>query len=495
MKRLLFWAVVLANAPVAAAPAPVELRVCDDVRDPMTLDPQREFSEKNHTVVQQLFEGLVRFGPKGEIEPALATSWRRMDAKRMRFTLRKNALFHDGTPVNAEAVRFSVARYLDPGTGFPAAGFISTLEKAEVVNEHTVDVITKIPDGLLLNRLAGFVVIVSPQHYGSNSPETLRDLPVGSGPFKIERWDHGKELRLRAFERYWNPDEPKLAGLVFRFVPVEEQADALLSGRIDLVTNLPGTRTLDVQKATGTYVVKAPTFYTVAGNFNVSRKPLSDKSVREAINLAVDRQALVRYDIFGNGTPIATLSQPGEEGHNPRLALYPYDPARAQYLLKEAGYPTGFKLKLLLKANAERTGKIIAKQLEKIGVTLEPTLVTDAELFKYLEDKSKWDIAMYDVPDPMHDSTFIPTIFLAGSSPFSLSVSTAVDAGIAAVVLELDPEKRKRAEQSLDRLIREEHLALPTYQRLRTYGVRKGVTFKPYISGMPYFHEATKTAP
>lgn len=495
MKRLLFWAAVLASAQVSAAPAPVELRVCDDVRDPMTLDPQREFSEKNHTVVQQLFEGLVRFGPKGEIQPALATSWQRVDAKRVRFSLRRNALFHDGTPVNAEAVRFSIARYLDPQTGFPAAGFISTLEKAEVVDEHTVDVITKFPDGLLLNRLAGFVVIVSPQHYSSNSTDTLKELPVGSGPFKIESWEHGRELRLKAFERYWNPSQPKVDNLVFRFLPVEAQTDALLDGDLDLVTNLPGTRTLEVQKTTRTYVVKAPTFYTVAGNFNVSRKPLSDKRVREAINLAVDRQALVRYDIFGNGTPIATLSQPGEDGHNPRLPLYPYDPARAQFLLKEAGYPTGFKLKLLLKANAERTGKIIAKQLEKIGVALEPTLVTDAELFKYLEDKSKWDIAMYDVPDPMHDSTFIPTIFLAGSSPFSLSVSSAVDAGIAAVVTELDPAKRKQAEMTLDRLIREEHLALPTYQRLRTYGVRKGVKFTPYLSGMPYFHEATKAQP
>lgn len=498
MKRLLFLAAVLSSVagagPVLAASSGT-LVVCDDVRDPMTLDPQREFSEKNHTVVQQMFEGLVRFAPDGAIIPALAVSWERMDPLRMRFKLRPGVVFHNGRPFDAESVKFSVSRYLDPKTGFPAAGFLSTLDGVEVVDDLTVDVVTKSPDGLLLNRLAGFVVMVEPEYYRGGDEEALRRRPVGTGPFAFESWTEGRSVRLKAFRSYWNKSLPKLGALEFRFIPLESQVEALLGGDVDVLTSLPGTRTLEVQASTAARVVKAATFYTVAGNFNTARPPLSDFRVRKAINLAVDRQALVRYDIFGNGGAIGTLTLPGEDGHDESIKPYPYSPRTAKRLLAEAGYPEGFALKVLLKANAERTGKILQTQLAKVGVALETTLVTDAELFTFLHDRSRWDIAIYDVPDPMHHANFIRSIFLASASPFSLAASPEVDAGLAKVASELDPAKRAAASKALDRLIHEKHLALPTYQRLRTYGVRRGIAFSPYRSGMPYFYDATKKVP
>lgn len=468
--------------PMAAKP----LVVCDDVKDPMTLDPQREFSEKNHTIVQQIFEGLVRFGPEGGIEPALATEWKRLDDRTMQFKLRRGVVFHDGEPFKADSVKFSIERYLDPATGFPAFGYINSLDHVDVIDDYTVNVVTKYSDGLLLNRLAGFIMIV-PLSYRGRAPEFLREHPVGTGAFHLNRWEHGRQLVLDANPDYWRLGFPKASQLVFRFLPYDRQIEALLKGDVDVLTNVPGTRTLDVQQSTGAYVVKKPSLYTMAGNFNLSRKPLSDKRVREALNLAVDREELIRYDIFGNGLPIATLGLPDEFGTDASLKPYPYDIEKAKALLSQAGYGKGFSLKALLKVNAERTGRILAKQLSRIGVKLEFTLVTDAELFEFLKDRSRWDMAIYSCPDPMYHAYFIRSIFLAGSSPFSLYPDPGIDSRLDALIRTIDAKRQERISKELDDYISSEFLALPTYQRLGVYGVRRGVRFTPYKSGMPYF--------
>lgn len=476
----------------AAGPAARPLVVCDDVKDPLTLDPQRQFSEKNHTVIQQIFEGLVRFGPDGEIEPALAVSWERIGPTKMRFHLREGVRFHNGEAFDAEAVRFTVARYLDPEIGFPARGYLGTLDRAEVVDAATIDLVTREPDGLLLNRVAGFLVVVPPVYYAKTPLKILHDHPVGSGAFSFARWKRGDRIELRRNPSYWDPRYPRADGLVFRFLPMKDQVEALLNGTVDVVTNLPGTRTLEVQRSPNARVLKKPELYTMAGNFNTSRPPLDDARVREAINRAVNRADLIRYDLHGNGIPAATLSVEGETGHDASLLPYAHDPERAKRLLAEAGHPNGFRLKVLLKANAERTGRILAKQLARVGVRLDFTLVTDAQLFEKLRDRDKWDMAIYSCPDPMHHAYFIRSIFVGGNSPFSLTRESDIDDGMAAVERTLEPGKQIELSRALDRLIYERYLALPTYQRVGVAGVGRGVEFTPYSSGMPYFFAARK---
>lgn len=484
--------ILASTAPaVEVSSAAKVLTVCDDVQDPSTLDPQKEFSEKNHTLVQQLFEGLVRFGPEGEIVPALATGWRRLDATTLQFTLREGVVFHNGEPFDAHSVKFSVERYLNRGTGFPALGFIDSIERVEIISETTVNVITKRPDGLLLNRLAGFMVMVPPAYYGSQAEATLRENPVGTGAFMFHRWAKGERIVLRANPAYWNRGYPKVDELVFKFIPIGAQVDALLSGELDILTNLPGTRTMDVQRSSRTVVVKRPTFYTVVGNLNVSRGPLSSRRVREALNIGIDRKALVRYDLLGNGVPIGTLTLPGEFGHNDALEPYPYDPARAKRILAEEGYPDGFVLKVLLKVNAARTGKILAKQLERLGVRFDVTLMTDARIYELMKERGQWDVMIADCPDPMHHAFFLTSIFLGSKSPFSLPTVPSIDERLERLASTLELDEQRRLSEELGGFVHEEFLVIPTYQRIRTYGLRRGVGFTPYLSGMPYFFEAT----
>ncbi len=473
------------SQPVAASSR--TLVVCDDVIDPATLDPQKEFSEKNHTIVQQIFEGLVRFDADGKIVPALATGWRRLSPTVMQFDLRKGVYFHNGEPFNAQSVRFSIERYLDPKTAFPARGFIDTIDHVEIVDDHRVNIVTKMPDGLLLNRIAGFIVMVPPEYYRNNPAIDLQEKPIGTGAFVFKNWIAGDRIELSANRSYWRKSYPRVSSLIFRFIPENDQVRALMDGSVDILTNLPGTKTFEVQHSGKTYVVKRETFYTVAGNFNTARAPLSDIRIRKALNLAVDRQSLVRYDILGNGGPIGTLSLPGEFGHNPNILPYPFDLKKAQQLLSAAGYPHGLRLHVLLKVNAERTGKIIASQLARIGVKEDITFVSDADLFAQLRDRARWDMAIYDVPDPMYHAFFITSIFLSGQSPFALSSSTALDDRFSRLVGTLDTGQQRVVAEDIDDFVHVNYLALPTYQRIRTYGLRRGVSFVPYISGMPYF--------
>jgi peptide/nickel transport system substrate-binding protein len=488
-------AALLSAAPARAAAvssAPVVLSVCDDVHDPLTLDPHKEFAEKNHTLLQQMYEGLVRFDAQGRIEPALAVSWQRRDPLRMRFQLRREVQFHNGEPFNAEAVRFTIARYLDPKTGFPALGFINSLDKVEIIDEHTVDIITKFPDGLLLNRLAGFILVVPPRYLADKGDEALAKYPVGTGPFRFARWERGRGVFMTRYASYWDSKRPKVDQLVFKFIAAEDQLEALKSGEIDIATELPGTQTTAAMRSGSLKVIKAPSFYTVTGSLNTNRPPLNDKRVRQALNLALNKDDLIRYDLLGNGRTIATVTMAGEEGHNADLKPYPYSPSEAKRLLKEAGFPSGFTLRALVKIQGERAAKIIEEQLARIGVKLDVHLVTDAEVVQTLIG-GRWDVFIAGCPDPMAHSYFIQSIYLYGRSPYRVAQNPAYDALLEAMVATLDDERRREMAFELDRYIHDEALLLFLYQRIKTYGVRKGVEFAPSITGMPYFFDVSKT--
>jgi peptide/nickel transport system substrate-binding protein len=321
---------VLGLPDAGRAAAHGRLVVCDDVHDPLTLDPQKQFSEKNAALCQQMFEGLVQFDPDGRIVPALAVSWERLDPLRVRFHLRKGVVFHDGEAFDAGAVKYSIERYLDPATHFPARAFVDSIAGAEVIDADTVVLATKYPDSLLLNRLAAIVLIVPPQYLRRVGDEAFARSPVGTGPFRFVSWEEGRAVVMEAFDRYWMPAFPRTKTLVFRFVPEAQQVRELLAGRIDLLTELPGTATLAVTRNPRTRILKKESLFTVCASLNVSSGPLRDVRVRQAMNYAIDKTALIRYDLLGNGRPLASLSMEGETGHDPDLRPYAFDPAKAR---------------------------------------------------------------------------------------------------------------------------------------------------------------------
>lgn len=490
--RALCWSALIAasclQSTVHAAERQETLVVCDDVADPATVYPPREFVEKNHTILQQVFDPLVRIDADGRIVPALAESWRWREDGALELRLRDGVFFHDGTPFDARAVKFSIERYLDPNTGFPAIGFLSHITGVEVVDDRTVAIKTAFPDGILLNRLAALVLIMSPKHYADPGDAKAMARPVGTGAFMFDEWVPGKHISLKANPRYWRQGLPRYKALIFKFLPPPEQVKALLTGAVDVVTELPGTETLRVMKSGKAEVIKRLSYYTVAGSINVSSGPLSDVRVRRALNHAINKEELIRYDLLGNGRPLASTTMPGEIGHNPDLKPYPHDIAAAKRLLKEAGYPSGVKLRLIIKYQTERSAKILAKQLSRAGISLDIHQSPDSTLSRDIQAGS-WDFTFGGCPDPFSHSFFVQSIFLFSRSPFSIMRLPEYDEMLTRMVSTLDPAEQQRIGMEVDRFVHEHALAPFTYQKIRTYGVKKGVHFTPSITGMPYFDE------
>ncbi len=488
----LWFCLFVGLARGAEAPPPRRLILCDDVRDPLALDPHKQFSEKNHTLLQQIYEGLVRFDAAGRVEPALAVSWERIDPLRMRFKLREGVRFHNGEPLTAEAVRFTMERLLDPKTGFPGFPFVATISRVEVVDPMTVDVVTHQPDGILLNRLC-ILLILPPVHFREAGEAGLTSRPVGTGPFRFHSLEPGRAVVLRANRDYWMPGVPKLDEVVFRFIPEEEKLKELFAGRVDLVTNIPGTKTLEVQKRRDTAIIKGRTFFTAFAAMNPSEGPFSDVRVRRAMNLAVDRESLVRYDAMGNAVSLATLSMPGEPGHNPDLKPYPYDPRRARALLREAGYPKGFEVSAIVNANAVRTAKILSAQLARVGVRVRPTVSSDAQLLERFADP-RFKMGVGGLPDPMGHSYFIQSIALYSPSPYSQGRLPEYDRRLEEMARTIEDGKREELGREIDRYVYEQALAIFGYQRIQTHAVRRGVRFTHYVTGMPHLYSAENEA-
>ncbi len=464
--------------------------VCDDTQEPLTLDPQKEFTEKNHTVVQQIFDGLVRFDPKGMIEPSLATSWDRINPTTVQFHLRSGVLFHNGEPFDARAVKFSIERYLDPATAFPARGFIDSIDHVDIIDLHTINLVTKYPDSLLLNRLAGFIVIVPPAYVVRNHGQDWNEHPVGTGAFQFKSWKHNQEIELEANPHYWEQGWPKITHLYFRFLDTKDQLRELIEGGLGMATDIPGTETLNIERSRTATVIKCPTLYTVAASFNVTTGPLKNIYLRQALNYAIDKEELIRYDLLGNGYPVKSLvltdeSTPLDES---KLDLYPYDPEKAKELLKMANYDARVPLRML-EVKAERAAKIIIAQWKRVGIAAQMVSSTDAKINEDVR-KADWDIVLGACPDPMHHPFFIHSIFLYSKSPFSLTRDPELDKLIEALPQEFDPAREDQKIQQLASYVNKNALSLFTYQRIKTYGVHKNVHFQAYSSGMPYFRRA-----
>lgn len=487
LKASILALVALPLAAAAAGASTKTLIVCDDVADPATLDPHKQFAEKNHTLLQQIYEGLVRFDSDGKVEAALAESWERIDPLRVRFKLRKNVKFHDGEAFKANSVKFSFDRYLNPATGFPGIPFLSSIARVEVIDDYTVDIVTSFPDGILLNRLAGFTVIVPEGYIKANGEDVLLTKPVGTGAFKFDHWKKGKEIVLSANPEYWMAGFPKVERLIFRFLPAGDQIPALFAGNIHLMSELPGTMTLRIAENPKTKVIKKYTYNTVVTSLNTSEGPLKDVRVRQAINYAINKDEMIQYDLLANGRAIATVTMAGEEGHNPQLKPYPFDRKKAKALLDEAGIPhQSITLNALVKEQGRRTIGIIKEHLRIIGITVNVHYTNDANIIKDIASK-KWDMVVGNCSDPMVHSFFIQSIVFYSKSPYALLRDSVYDAKLEAMMMELDPVKRPELGRELDSYIYNQALGLFTYQRLRTYASDRRVHYQPYVSGMPYY--------
>ncbi|MBP6726718.1 MAG: ABC transporter substrate-binding protein [Thauera sp.] len=363
---LIGWLASLALAP-AYANTKVDV-VFGITLEPNTLDPTTAPAAAIGEVVHyNVLEGLVKIEENGETTPLLAASWQASaDEREYTFRLRPGVRFHDGQPLDAAAVRFSFERAKAPNSGNKSRSkLFDNIERIETPDLFTVVLTLRHRDPHLLYRLGESpAVILHPASVAQAS-----SAPVGTGPFRLERWDKGHSITLVKWAGYRNADAVQLQRAVFRFVNTFVD-DTELPTDIDVFFNF-ATRTVLRNRLNERYQVLIGGSSSKALLAMNNRHPaLADVRVRRAINHALDRAAMIQQVLDGRGSAIGSHFSPTEGGYLHLANRYPFDPDRARALLKEAGLESGLKLRLSLPPTpyARDGGKLVAEQLAAVGI-------------------------------------------------------------------------------------------------------------------------------
>lgn len=322
------------------------------VAEPVSLDPAQVSDINSMRVHSNIYDGLTAFElGTFNLKPALAKSWDISDdGLTYTFELRDDVTFHDGTPFNAEAAKFSFERilfedheYYNIGQYPFAAFYFGSVKEFEVVDEFTLTMHLSEPFAPLLNNLAtatGF--ICSPEAIKTYGQDFTQN-PVGTGPFKFVSWEHNVRVTLERNPDYWD-GPPQLQNLVFRPITEEQtRLTELLSGGVNFIVDVPPDNIAQITSNDQFTFVEQPGPHIWWLSINHKLPPFDDVRVRQAINYAVNKEAIVKDVLKDTGTVANTVVPPAIEwAYNPDAMKYPYDPEKAKALLEEAGVGDGF---------------------------------------------------------------------------------------------------------------------------------------------------------
>ncbi len=342
---------------------------------PDTLDAPITAERNAHNASRGMFDSLVWINDQGDIEPELAESWEiSEDGLEYTFHLRKDVTFHNGEPFNADAVVFSWERYSNPDLPWNERWRMA--DNVEKVDDYTVKITTTEPKPLLLRTIAISWEIVPPKYFEEVGDVEFGSHPVGTGPFQLVEWVKGDHITLEANPNYWRESYPRLAQVIFR--PIPESATrvaAIQTGEVDIVGRLSSEEAQSLLGAPGVQVIRYPVarvYYIAFNNLTTGvGKPTEDPLVRQAMNYAVDVQAIVDALFDGFAKPATGFVASGELGYG-AVEPFGYDPDKAKELLTEAGYPNGFSMDFACPAGAythfEEVCEAIQGYLEAVGI-------------------------------------------------------------------------------------------------------------------------------
>jgi peptide/nickel transport system substrate-binding protein len=417
--------------------------------DAQTLDPQFVTDIPTARVVMQLHETLVYPDSKGEMKGVLAESWTVSDDKlTWTFKLRPGVKFHDGTPFNAAAVKFTFDRITNEATRSPRRSSTSSIDSVAVVDDMTVAIRTKTVFAPLLAQLSAYnLAIISPKAGAALNAEYSK-APAGTGPFKLGSWTPSEKMTLARNTDYWG-DKAKLDSVEISIVPEDSaRVLALLAGQADMIANVPPVMVNRLKGAPNVQVIDKTGFRTIYAAMNLKMKPFDDVRVRQAVAYAIDTKGLLEGVMNKIGTPGGGLESPVIPGA-PTLPPYPYDPAKAKALLTEAGYPNGVTVDFYVPTgryiNDRQLGEAIQAQLAKVGIKANLQTPEWGAYSAMLTDKGKIPFFLLGKGSPTGDLDFTLTLNVEskGSGNYGNYSNEAVDKMILEQRATVDPAARR----------------------------------------------------
>lgn len=409
-------------------------------------------------VWQNVFEGLVTIDKDGRIQPELAKSWDVSEnGLSYTFHLQDNVSFQNGQPFNSTSAKFTVEKMLADDSVNPQKNLYRVIQSVTAPDTYTLVLTLKEPSSDLLYYL-GYptAVMVEPESASTNATH-----PVGTGPFKLEQWKKGNQLTLIGNDHYWGTPA-KLNRVTFRFISnPQAQAAALNSGGVDAMAEFDAPELVKQFQNNASFdTVIGTTSMEIVAGMNNARKPFNDLRVRQALMMAIDRNALISAANEGLGTPIGSHFSPSDAGYEDLTNVLPYSPEKSKQLLAEAGYPNGFTftMKVPTRTYAQRAAEIMQAYFAMVGVTMN---------IESSEFPAKWVSDVFK--DTNYDMTIIGhaeplDINIYNRTPYYLNYHNATFANtMTSIANAIDEKSRLAGYQQAENILAKEVPALFLY--------------------------------
>jgi peptide/nickel transport system substrate-binding protein len=513
MKSRTVIAAALASFAIAASlpshSAPVRWAAQNDV---ITLDPHSQNHATTNGIMQHVYEGLVRYDKDFKIQPSLATSWQTISPTQVRFVLRKNVRFHDGSPFTADDVVFSYGRIMQPQGTMQI--YVSGVKEVKKVDDFTVDLILSGPNPVLMPNLVDFR-IMSRGWSAKNKSENVQDYKAkedtyasrntnGTGPYVLKLWEPDKRILMQQNTAWWDKIQGNATEVIY--TPIRSDATrvaALLAGDVDLLTDLPTQDVARLQKDPKLKVLEGAENRTIfigmdqgSNELKYSdvkgKNPFKDQKVRQALNMAVDREAIRRVTMRGLSQPAAIMVAPSVHGWSADLdKVSPVNVDGAKKLLAEAGYPNGFSFQLDCPNNRYVNDEEICQALVgmwarvglKTRLLAQPmaTFIAKIQNFDHDAYMLGWGVANFDANYSLVSLMRTKTTGADGSFNLGKISDPKLDALIDAAKTEIDVKKRDGLLREALTITRDRHYYVPLHHQLRPWAMKRNVTtvYKP----------------
>lgn len=448
--------------------------------DITSLDPQGHNDTKSERVSFLLFNRLFRLNTDFEVVPDLAESWEQPSATEWVIKIKEGVKFHDGTELTAEDVKASLER---SQVSAKVQHVLSEVESIEAVDNYTVKLTTKIAFAPFLYTLVHAGSSIMPKAYLESEDNFAS--PIGSGPYKFVEWTSGDKIVVEKNEDYFDKDNMgQTKTITFKVIPEgTSRTIALETGEVDIVDELPSIDISKVTENADLELYDKPSTRVDFFAMNNEKPPYDDKLVRQAINYAIDKEAIMIVAINGAGTAAQSVLAPSMLGF--KAADYEYNPEKAKDLLAAAGYPDGFTTTIWASGDErKRIAEVVQANLMEIGITATIEMFEWGTYLDLLMKGEEDTLVLGWTSNPDPDSTLTPLYFSGniGGMNFSRINNEKIDEYIVSAREELDNDKRIKIYNEFHEYIMDEAPIVPLFIKNNIVGANanlKGVELSP----------------
>jgi peptide/nickel transport system substrate-binding protein len=451
--------------------------------DVSKFDPHYSTSSNDVRVSFNLFDNLTSRHPDGKLYPGLATEWKLEGPTSWRFKLRQGVKFHNGDPLTSADVKYSIERTYDPAAKTMVATVFGTIEKVDAPDASTIVITTKKPDPLLAARLAFYGGQVVPKKYlESVGNDAFNAKPIGSGPVRFTSWVKDDRAILEANPDYWG-GKIDMDRWVMRPIPeTAPRIAALLKGEVDAITQLPPDQEDRVAANPATRVAGAlyAGLYVLA--VNSKRPPLDNPLVKQALSLAIDREAIVKELWRGRGVvPNGPIAK-GDNHFDASLPPLAYNPAEAKARLQKAGYKGEeifIETTVAYVAQDKAMAEAIAAMWKDVGVNVKVEVIEYSVRAQKNREKSFKGVFWSDPTSTLSDPDGMMWRLLGPGGPQDYWREAKFDELGNAARFSVDEKFRGTAYKDMTKIFLEHLPWLPVIQPYEDYGIQKYIDFTP----------------